>query len=74
MSNPTRRLAAKIARELFTDYDGKRASRLAMKHGPSGKEKEGAGWCEKAVADRIEKRLLRAAKRSILTARHEIGG
>ncbi len=57
---PFRAIAAAIARDLFTDGAGNRADRLAMKHG-NQVETEGSGWCEKAVSDRIEDHLVRAA-------------
>jgi hypothetical protein len=47
-----RRLSYRIAKDLFTDGSGKRAKRLLMLHGDD--ERPGAGWCQNAVADRIE--------------------
>jgi hypothetical protein len=51
---PARAIAEFIARDLFTDGQGKRANRLMMMHGGLDDERAGGGWSEKAVADRIE--------------------
>lgn len=47
----TRQLAAKLAKELFTEGGGRRARRLVMEQDQA---LNGSGWCESAVADRIE--------------------
>lgn len=48
----TRKLAEQIAADLFTSPAGK-ADRLVLIH----EGRDLGGWCEKAVADWIEKRL-----------------
>jgi hypothetical protein len=51
-------LAALIARAVFEDGTGRIATRIEHKHKRAdGKEIAGAGWCEKALADRIERLL-----------------
>ncbi len=54
------RLSKKIARDLFTDGHGNRATRLVMEFG--GKQ-DGCGWAEFAVADRVLLILEKALKK-----------
>ncbi|MEY2509414.1 MAG: hypothetical protein QOE26_177 [Verrucomicrobiota bacterium] len=53
-----RRIARKIAKELFTRSNGSRAARLVMESN-SGAISDG-GWSERNVADHIERHLLKA--------------
>ena len=53
------KIAAKIARDLFTDGDGRRASRLVPED--RAKPIDSSGWSERAVADRIAEHLRRRA-------------
>jgi len=59
------RLSKKIARDLFTDGTGLRATRLRLEY--NGKQ-NGCGWCETAAADRVllilEKSLKPKSKKS----------
>jgi len=48
-------IAAKIARDVFTDGAGTRASRLVME---TRRPLVGAGWSETALADRIAANML----------------
>ena len=52
-------MARQIARALFTDGFGERASRLQMKHRKKGSidEIDGSGWCESAAVKKIEEVL-----------------
>lgn len=59
-SNAERRLARRIAKQLFTDGFGDRAVRLVFEYGSA--DLKGTGWCESAVADRIEKNLRSSAQ------------
>ena len=56
-----RRLARRIARDLFTNGLGRRVDRLAMMIGlEGGAERMLGGWSERAVADRVADVLRRA--------------
>ncbi len=46
-------LAHRIVIDLFTDGQGRRASRLVMEHDDGYRVFMGGGWCEGAVYDRI---------------------
>ncbi len=60
-------IAKMIARDLFTEGgSGKHADRLLQMHGPTGKEKSGAGWSEGPLADRIEMILRNEASKGNL--------
>lgn len=52
-----RELAEAIARDLFTNGFRERATRLVLTDDENGKPL--GGWCEKAVADRVEEFLKR---------------
>jgi hypothetical protein len=59
------KLAARIARRLCTDSDGRRAVRLAMMHKVQGEpgEREGGGRCGGVIRDIIIEELLAQAER-----------
>lgn len=52
-------IAAKIARDLFTDGAGRRGTRLVMEY--RGEHVGESGWSESALADRIAQHLKRRA-------------
>jgi hypothetical protein len=66
-----KRLAKRIARYLFTDWLGRRnVRRLVVEK--SDKTIDGSGYCEEAIADTIERYLIRdsASQRSKRKGRH----
>jgi hypothetical protein len=65
-TKPLLALARKVAKELFTTGDGKRAVRLQLKlkaNYQGGPEQDGGGWCEQAVINIIASELKTALKR-----------
>ena len=60
---PCRKLAERIARDLFTNGNRQRADRLLLVREPGGArgsyQVDLGGWCEPAMADRIERALRR---------------
>jgi hypothetical protein len=60
---PTRKLAERIARDLFTNAFSQVGTRLAimLKH-RCGHEDQLGGWCERAAIDRIENTILLTRK------------
>lgn len=55
-----KRVAKRIARYLFTDWLGRRTIRRLVVENLD-KRLDGGGYCEEAIADTIERHLLRAS-------------